>query len=305
MFLKKPKASTDPELRSLLQKSVRRGDSDLAAKVMERLFAVGDDRWVRSRVVVLTYEECWPEGANIHFDASKQSKIDWIANLARKQKAKNAAGLGTLAYALSEGDDRALMFAPDRKAVRILTSALARPLEYFAWLEGLAGTDDHKRSVEYAKRYVSATTWPWDRAFVLAAAYLLCNSPVATNSAAIPSPQSFPFWVAIDKHTPAGKEALKRVAARHKVNLRHATWASFYFESATVNDLQPSPWWEGELEWRFDRLGTNPTAAAALWKLIRDDFAEEVSEAARSLQNRVLNPFVIVNDSPGASRTLL
>ena len=57
MYLKKPKASTDPRLRSLLQKAVRRGADCIVQAAIRNIIALGDRAWLRSRAVVLTRQE--------------------------------------------------------------------------------------------------------------------------------------------------------------------------------------------------------------------------------------------------------
>ena len=63
MFLKTPKASTDQRVRSLLQKAARRGYADVVELALTRLDRSGDKTWLRSRTVVITFEECWPLAA--------------------------------------------------------------------------------------------------------------------------------------------------------------------------------------------------------------------------------------------------
>ena len=51
--------------RSLLQKAVRRGYADLAERVVNYLLSVDDRAWLRKRLFVIAYEECWPIGSNL------------------------------------------------------------------------------------------------------------------------------------------------------------------------------------------------------------------------------------------------
>jgi hypothetical protein len=56
----KANPNTHQDCRSLLQKAVRRGESDLVVKVVDHLYEIGDIRWLKQRVGVIIAEECWP-----------------------------------------------------------------------------------------------------------------------------------------------------------------------------------------------------------------------------------------------------
>ncbi len=46
----KANPNTHQDCRSLLQKAVRRGESDLVVKVVDHLYEIGDIRWLKQRV---------------------------------------------------------------------------------------------------------------------------------------------------------------------------------------------------------------------------------------------------------------
>ena len=54
--------------RSLLQKAVRRGDVGLVEKVISYLIGVGDRNWLKKRLIIIAYEECWPLATEINSD---------------------------------------------------------------------------------------------------------------------------------------------------------------------------------------------------------------------------------------------
>src|SRR5262245_28296984 len=115
MFLKPRKSSTDPRLRSLLQKAVRRGAVSIVERVAARLEAIGDTTWLRSRAVVITFEECWPLASSLSIDRPLASKLEMLVSVADAAKQKEAAGLGALAHAYREGDTSMLDAVPDQR----------------------------------------------------------------------------------------------------------------------------------------------------------------------------------------------
>ena len=52
------------EIRSCIQKAVRRGDSALAVKSYDYLIKNGDSECVRKRLPVIAFEECWGRSPN-------------------------------------------------------------------------------------------------------------------------------------------------------------------------------------------------------------------------------------------------
>ncbi|KMM83340.1 hypothetical protein TU78_19345 [Pseudomonas taetrolens] len=77
---------------------------------------------------------------------------------------------------------------------------------------------------------------------------------------------NFPIWVAIDKHTPQGRAAIQRAGAKLKIPYNQLSWISFYFESAKVNYLVDSPWWNAERKWRFEQLKISESYATGVWQ---------------------------------------
>src|SRR5436309_9200705 len=104
MFLKRPKASTDQRVRSLLQKAARRGYVQVVDRAVVRLDASGDKTWLRSRAIVITFEECWPLAGSLSIDSGLSSKRIALLRVTEAAKQKDAAGLGALAHAYQEGD---------------------------------------------------------------------------------------------------------------------------------------------------------------------------------------------------------
>lgn len=293
MFLKQRKASTDPRLRSLLQKAVRRGYVDIVDATARRLFILGDKTWLRSRAVVITFEECWPLAERLALEQGESTKIRSLVDAAIAEKQKDAAGLGSLAYAYHEGDKSVERYVDDPRSVRIVAEALSRPEEFFNWVLSQAKDDRGTRVALTAKKYLAAATWEWDKTCILAGALLACTKGVPSiNFCEAPDRVIFPYWVALDKHTPEGKEALRKISTRLGATYRQIIWASFYCESAATNALSPSPWWEAERAWRLAKAGMSFDSASKLWESVRPSLQAELALQATALQSLV-SPFSI------------
>jgi hypothetical protein len=286
MFLKTPRVSTDQRVRSLLQKAARRGYADIVELAMERLDYSGDKAWLRSRSVVITFEECWPLAAPLVIDRELSSKRTTLQKVTRSAKQKDAAGLGALAYAYHEGDQSVLESVPNRYSLRLIAEALKRPSDFFEWVLGQARNHQAIDTIRAAQRYLPVATWQWDKACILAGALLALGDNMAPNSSEKPT-EEFPYWVALDKHTPEGKAALAQVAKEVNVPYRQLIWASFYLESARVNRLLPSLWWQAEQTWRLRCAGLSLGAAEDLWSRAQPLVRRYLEGEAMSLRKLV------------------
>jgi hypothetical protein len=152
-----------------------------------------------------------------------------------------------------------------------VAEALGRPEDFFRWLSTERQSDKSTQIIAAARAYLRVATWEWDRACILAGA--LCASQ-RVASATAPTDrlveERFPYWVALDKHTDQGKAALREVARDLKVGYRQLIWTSFYCESARVNTLLFSPWFEAERAWRFARAKFSYERAQELWFRARE-----------------------------------
>jgi hypothetical protein len=292
MFLKARKPSTDPRLRSLLQKAARRGFVSIVERVAARLDAVGDTTWLRSRAVVITFEECWPLGASLSINRDLQSKLQILVRVTTAAKQKDAAGLGALAHAYSEGDMSMEDIVPDPRALKIVAEALRRPQDFFTWVFSQSGSGQRENIVQAAAKYLPVATWQWDKACILAGALLAVGADVPSASPAIVSQVDceFPYWAALDKHTDEGKAALRDVARRLRTTYRQLIWASFYCESTRVNELLQSPWFEAERAWRFKRSNLTMESASELWSRAQPLVRERLEKEARELEDLVESP---------------
>lgn len=285
--VRKSRPETHHACRSLLQKAVRRGDVELTIKVANHLKAVGDTRWLQMRTAVIVVEECWPLSVELNHSSPPSQEHEALVRTAKATKVKDAAGLGSLGYALSQGDQSVLAGGEADRHIKIIASAISRPHDFWAWVSSQCFQAQHQAVVEAAQKAYRRGGWPWDRAFMQAAAYLAVTEGVPSVQPASAVRRRFPFWVALDKHTPEGKKILSAVAKEVKVPFRHVVWTSFYFESATNNGDAPSPWWEREIEWRFRRVGLSYTEAERIWKRLKPIISHELETAANQLQAHV------------------
>ncbi len=272
-----------PLLRSLVQKTVRRGDSQLAETVACRLAERGDSEWLKTRTGVIAFEECWPYGIELH----NRPPLVSLHEMAGLTKNKEAAGLGSLAHALAEGDSSVLDTAPDPVAVKIVAASLTRTEEFFSWAARSCHEGERADLLRTARIYFQRASWPWDKAFASAAAYFACVGHSLTVERASPATvttSQFPLWVAIDKHTPPGKAALRRAASKLCVPADQLEWASFYFESASCNARSAGTWWEAEMAWRFWAVRLEVSEARALWDAARDHVRSEVAASVELLE---------------------
>lgn len=273
-----------PLLRSLIQKSVRRGDIQLVEMVACKLAEQGDSEWLRTRAGIIAFEECWPYGEKIHHTPA----LIALSEIAGMKKNKNAAGLGSLAHALASGDMSTLAIAPDPIALKIVAASLTRSPEFFEWAAQNGKGHSQSCLIEAARIYFSRASWPWDKAFASAAAYFASNGTTLSlecTPEAQAAEYKCPLWVAADKHTPTGKLALRRVAYKIEIPFEQLEWASFYFESAFCNSVYEGEWWNAEMSWRFNKLKLNIDEARTLWERAREYVQDEVSEDVKSLNS--------------------
>ena len=287
----KANADTHQDCRSLLQKAVRRGSSTLVAKVVNHLYEIGDVKWLKQRIGVIIAEECWPLLAEWELSNTPEAMTDLLSQVARSVKFKDAAGLGSLAYALSEGDTSVLSGSDEDDYIRRVGDAIKVANKYWKWVIAECSNDRETMLIQRAEKVYRKGGWPWDRAFTQAAAYLAVTDglPKPQMVDKLDSEAKFPFWVALDKHTPHGKVALRTVAKKTGIPWRQLNWVSFYFQSAVVNKLEPSQWWEKEAEWRLGKVGLSFHEAKSIWAIAQPLFVELLQRESVYLEQHIGN----------------
>ena len=305
--MRQPKSPTDQSARSLLQKAVRRSCPEVVARTLDYLYRVGDVSWLRQRVGVIVSEECWPLLHGWKLPSARGRNGSSLQRVAIERvlrqaavtvKCKDAAGLGSLAYAHSEGDSTTTMhLAPDDvSAIEHVSWGISNTDRFFGRCGSRCSDDDCVKVVANAQLVHRKRGWPWDMAFTLAAAYLcatnglprLTTIPERANRCGSATFARLPFWVALDKHTAEGKRALSAIAKRHRVSPRKLGWVSFYCETGRSSNAVQSAWWGREADWRLRKVGLSIREAEAIWEAVRQDFSESVDCSATALRTRVL-----------------
>lgn len=261
----------------------------MTLQVADTLRQRGDGEWLRGRASVILFEECWHYARPSRYIPA--NPVDALIGIAQSVKNKNAAGLGSLAHAVSENDSSTSKLAEEHRAIRIVKTAMARPADFFKWAINNCPDAESLEVVQIASRVVSNATWPWDKAFIFAGAYLaITEGTPEVHSADDAGRESCPYWVGIDKHTAWGKMALQNVAREIDVPYTKLQWASFYFESVLNNQQEPSPWWELERVWRFTKLEWDIEEAASVWARARPMVKGALATHSAKLFEAVNNP---------------
>jgi len=285
--VRQPLSKTHSACRSLIQKAVRRGDLSLTRKVASHLREIGDGNWLARRTAVITFEECWPLGAKLDLSTEFTNTVNSLIRAAQSVKVKDATGLGTLAYTLSTGDDSVLSGSPEDRDIKIVSEAIKRPNDFWDWVTANCSQERQRSLVEVAQKAHRRGGWPWDRAFMQAAAYLALTEDVPTVATAKQQSKEFPFWVALDKHTPQGKQALRHAAKRIGVPSNQLFWVSFYFESALTNEATDSFWWSKEVHWRLHQVGLDFEQASFIWDKAKPVVSEILKAEAEHLRKHI------------------
>ena len=289
--MRKANPNTHQDCRSLLQKAVRRGNRTLVAKVVDHLYEIDDIKWLKQRVGVIIVEECWPLIGEWELPKKleeQQAAIrDMLSRASMCEKFKDATGLGSLAYALSEGDDSVLTGSDEDVDIKHVSSAIQREKEYWGWIISQCSSDSTNRLVKRASVAYRKGGWPWDKAFIQAAAYLAVTDGLPKLRDGSKTESKFPFWVALDKHTPQGKTALSKAAKKTGFPWRQLNWVSFYCESGLVYNLTPSRWWDREVEWRLGKAGLSLDEARSMWTKARPVFMELLQEESKRLEQHI------------------
>lgn len=275
--------------RSLLQKAVRRGSPLAVEQAARFLLAQGDRTWLRMRTVVILFEECWPMASDLVLPRDPEELIRLLSRIALTRKHKDAAGLGALAHDYHGGERGMLSFTEDDSELRLVAEAMKRPQDFFGWALKTAKGDDARSVISFAVKHLSCATWPWDKACVLAGAFFAATQGVPSLAAAPQLEGDFPYWVALDKHTEIGRDAMFKLSSKIRVDYKQIASCSFYFEGALTNGCSsPSVWLDDDAAWSLSKAGLSMDDAGSLWQRIRPSLIEAVASQAEELRQRML-----------------
>jgi hypothetical protein len=282
------KQDIDSRFRSLLQKAVRRGNLELVYTTSAFLESLTnrEKNWFRNRTAVITFEECWPLGAKLVFTQKFHSKVAALVQVTQYQKAWDATGLGFLAFALAGGDRSVLEGDSSDRPIRIVANAIQRPDDFWKWLDSRAVSGDERMLIQNARRF-RKTGRPRDRAVVHAAAYLAASGRLPEIRPVEETAAAFPYWIALDAHTPQGKRVLNDVARDLHLSLKQLEWTFFYFEGSLTNGAVTSYWWERSCRWHFRKIGLRADEAHLLWEPVKPQLMRALDEDSRQLHGEL------------------
>ncbi|UCF91149.1 MAG: hypothetical protein JSW39_23195 [Desulfobacterales bacterium] len=286
--MNKSQPFTEAHYRSLLQKAVRRGNTQLVfttSALLESLSARREN-WLRTRAAIITFEECWPLGRELVFNRKLHSKVAALIKVTQSAKTRDATGLGYLAFALVEGDRSVLTGSADDRHLKIVANAVQRPDDFWQWIDRQNKTPEQASLVAKAIQYRQAGS-PMDKAVIQAAAYLAVTGEIPSIRPSDAADQVFPYWVVFDKHTPEGQRALRDVARDLHIPLPQLEWTHFYFEGALTNCALASKWWDGLCRWHFNKIGLALEEAYLLWEPAKPQVMEALAGESRTLHNEL------------------
>ena len=286
--MKSTQSDIDAKYRSLLQKAVRRGNEELVyiTSAIVATLASRDKNWFRTRAAIITFEDCWPLGAELVFNRKFYSKVAVLVKAARSIKAKDATGLGYLAYALAGNDHTVLDGSADDRHIKIVAQGVQRPDDFWQWVERQKKSRDADALIENAFQFRNAGR-PRDRATILAAAYLAVASDIPLYYPSESTDQQFPYWVVFDKHTPQGQRVFRDIARDLYIPLHQLEWTSFYFEGAATNASIYSPWWGRFCRWRFNKINLPPEEAHLLWEPVEPQIKAALADDQHRLHKEL------------------
>ncbi|MGD8522864.1 MAG: hypothetical protein PVF56_17075 [Desulfobacterales bacterium] len=281
----KKKTGIDARYRSLLQKAVRRGHVELIYTVSALLKSLGlkERNWFTSRAAIIAFEECWPLGAHLKFNKKFHSKVAALIKVAQSTKARDATGLGYLAFALYDRERSVLNGSQDDTHVKIVAHAIARPKDFWKWIDSQKSTGQQADLIKNAIKYRNAGS-PQDCAVLQAASYLAVADEWPPIKLEKLTEQHFPFWVAFDSHTAEGNRVFRDIARDLHIPLPQLEWTSFYFEGAKTNAETESKWWQKHCQWHFHKIGLPVEEAHLLWEPAKPQIMEALQEESRNLQ---------------------
>lgn len=275
----------------MLQKAVRRGWVSVAEAAAAYLLDRGDRAWLRGRLGVLLFEEAWSVAHLVAFPERGEDLLPFVRLLASAPKSKDAAGLGALAYLVSERKMAFRFLTEVRKPPAPVVEGVRRPADFFEWAEKSAETAEVLRAVKNAEASHRRAGWPWDKAFAIAGAFLAVRQPgwlvQSLASAAPTAVQQVDLRVAIDRHTKVGKGTLKAQAVALGLNAQALSWSSFFFWSGEVTGGKPSEWWESEMRLRLEAAGAPVERAREEWDSAKPAFLDALRGHAEDLGVRV------------------
>lgn len=258
--------------RSLLQKAVRRGSENDVSHIVNYLIHEGDEAWLRKRIFVIAYEECWPLGNVITLN----DLLEEYLRLTRAVKNKNASGLAALAAKYNEGNRDVLFNSDYADNIIAVASAINFPNEFWKYVESQSGYWSNWNRIEAAKIAASKAGFIFDKALMYAAVCLTIDGkvPQIKNALSI----ELPYWVAFDKHTEIGRQIISEASRNVRLDPYIGMQLMFLIEGSKCNQIDSSPYWEYFVSWKLRKLGAGINKCEKLVKEVIEISANRTIE---------------------------
>lgn len=273
--------------RSLLQKAVRRGEADLTERVVTYLINVGDENWLKNRLYVIAYEECWPIANQIQ----AINLITEYKQIACTIKNKNAWALAKLAASFKNSYFLDSTQPDDiNDEIVYLSKVLKDPEKFWEEIKDFSGYDGERVRIESAQKALPKAKFPDDKAMMYAAARLAIKEKVPEVETIQPiTTPNFPYWVAFDKHTEDGKWILQLVAERLNMNAHAVGRMTFYFAGVVCNNVTNSPFYDLLVQWRYKQMEREDKDYLKKWNDVEALIIELTKDDVEKLKTRINN----------------
>lgn len=275
---------------SLITKAVRRGNVELVEKVFKYLLSIkGQRKWLRDRLAVIGYEECWPYANTLNFSCNNYQLLEQYKAIACRVKNKDCDGLAYLANRVNDWEETAIRGdAKQREGIRRVADAMKNDAKFWEWIKSQQSYSQQQQRIEAAK---AATKRSWKgRALMFSAAYLSVTYPIPPVVGIEPNNNSnFQYWTAVDKHTSEGKEIM--YSAYEKINLlpKQGQILTFYFAGALCNKVQDMPFFKMMKEYKIERMGYTCKQAKEIWLQLRPLIIEKSKPEVELMLKRINN----------------
>lgn len=273
---------------SLIQKAVRRGNVDLVEKVFKYILTTNSgDKWLRSRLAVIGYEECWPYANTLIFDCTDYQLLQQYKAIACKVKNKDCDGLAYLANRVNDREYSALRGdAKQREGIQRVADAMKLDFEFWEWIEQQPLYSEHQQRISAAK---AATKRSWkDRAIMFAAAYLSVTYPIPPVQETEPNNNpKFQYWATVDKHTIEGTEIISRACRNINLFPKRGQFLTFYFAGALCNKVQDMPFFKLMKEYKIERMNITCDEAKATWRKLRPQIIRDSQIEVEEMKKRI------------------
>ena len=279
---------------SLIQKAVRRGNVELVEKVFTYLLNNDQRKWLRDRLAVIGYEECWPYANTLDFSCTDYELLNQYKAIACKVKNKDCDGLAYLANRVNDWEETAIRGdATQQDAIQRVADAMKDDIRFWKWIEQQSLYNVNEQRIEAAKAAMKRS-WK-DRAIMFSAAYLSVSYPIPpVEEIKANNNLKFQYWTAIDKHTSEGKQILHTACEQIDLLPKRGEFLTFYFAGALCNKVQDMPFFRLMKEYKIERMGMTCTQAKGKWLQLRPLIIKMTEPEVGLLLKRINN---VANDS--------